>query len=216
MPPAPPFNPFSPHPFGFGGRFAYNNSGNERNYFALIPAPMASGSTDGQIFSSAGMPRWYALRVRSNFEKPVSNLLQSKGLEEYLPVYRARRLWSDRIRQIDMPLFPGYVFCRISPGQCSSMLATTGVVTVVGIQNRPLPIDDEEIAVVRRMVESRSVVEPWPFLQVGQRVRVRRGPLAGVEGILIKMKNSCRLVVSVSLLGRSVATEFDAAYLTRI
>jgi transcription antitermination factor NusG len=96
------------------------------------------------------------------------------------------------------------------------MLATTGVVTVVGIQNRPLPIDDEEIAVVRRMVESQSVVEPWPFLQVGQRVRVRRGPLAGVEGILIKMKNSCRLVVSVSLLGRSIATEFDAAYLTRI
>jgi transcription termination/antitermination protein NusG len=156
--------------------------------------------------------QWFALRVRSNFEQPVSNLLSAKGVEGFLPTYRSRRIWSDRVRELRLPLFPGYVFCRIPAEERSLVLATTGVVSMIGVQGRPLPIDDAEIAAVRRMVDGKSPVEPWPFLRIGQRVQVRRGPLAGVEGILLRVKDACRLVVSVTLLGRSVATEIDAAY----
>lgn len=158
--------------------------------------------------------QWFALRVRSNYEQPVSSLLSAKGIEEFLPTYRSRRIWSDRVRDVRLPLFPGYVFCRIPMEERSLALATTGVVNMLGVQGRPLPIDDQEIAAVRQMIESKSLVEPWPFLRIGQRVKVRRGPLAGVEGILLKVKDSCRLVVSLTLLGRSVATEIDAAYVS--
>lgn len=172
----------------------------------MNPSPIRLG-TDFQ---------WFALRVRSNFERPVSSLLQAKGVEEFLPSYRSRRLWSDRIRDMDLPLFPGYVFCRIPIEDRASVLATTGVVGMVGVQRRPVPIPDEEIAAVRAMIESQSKVEPWPFVRVGQHVRVRRGPLAGLEGILLRVKDSCRLVVSVTLLGRSVATAIDAAYVSPV
>jgi transcription antitermination factor NusG len=164
--------------------------------------------------TSDGPLQWFALRVRSNFEQPVSNLLSAKGVEEFFPTYRSRRVWSDRVRDMRLPLFPGYVFCRIPMDKCSLVLATTGVVSLVGVQRRPLPIDDQEMAAVRQMVESQSLVEPWPLLRIGQHVRVRKGPLAGIEGILLRVKDSCRLVVSVTLLGRSVATEIDAAYVS--
>ncbi|HEY7338250.1 MAG TPA: UpxY family transcription antiterminator [Bryobacteraceae bacterium] len=156
--------------------------------------------------------QWFGLRVRSNFERQVSHLLRAKGIEEYLPAYRARRVWSDRVRELDLPLFPGYVFCRISIADRAAVLATSGVVKMVGNRNEPLPIDEAELAAVRKMVASQSHVEPWPFLRIGQRVLVRRGPLAGIEGILLKVKSSYRLVVSVTLLGRSVASEIDSAY----
>jgi transcription antitermination factor NusG len=160
--------------------------------------------------------RWFALRVLSNREKPVSNLLRAKGVEEFLPAYRSRRLWSDRIQNLDLPLFSGYVFCRIPIEERRSVLATTGVVGMVGIKKQPLPIPDQEIAAIRKMIESQSNVEPWPFVRIGQRVKVRRGPLAGLEGILLTAKNSHRLIVSVTLLGRSVAAGIDAAYVTPI
>jgi transcription antitermination factor NusG len=155
---------------------------------------------------------WYALRVRSNFERQVSNLLRAKGIEEYLPLYKSRRIWSDRVRQMDLPLIPGYVFCRIPLQSRPVVLATTGVVGLAGHQSQPLPIDERELAAVRRIAETQSSVEPWPFLKIGQRVLVHKGPLAGVEGILLKVKTSYRLVVSVTLLGRAVASEIDSAY----
>jgi transcription antitermination factor NusG len=155
---------------------------------------------------------WYGLRVRSNFERQVSNLLRAKGIEEYVPLYRTRRVWSDRVREIELPLIPGYVFCRMPLQSRSLVLATTGAVSLAGSQNQPLPIEESELAAVRRMAETQSNVEPWPFLRIGQRVRVHRGPLTGVEGILLKVKSSYRLIVSVTLLGRSVASEIDAAY----
>jgi transcription antitermination factor NusG len=156
--------------------------------------------------------QWFGLRVRSNFEHQVSRLLRAKGVEEYLPAYRARRAWSDRVRELELPLFPGYVFCRTSLDGRAAVLATSGVVTMVGDREGPLPIDESELAAVRKMVASRAAVEPWPFLRIGQRVRVHRGPLAGVEGILLQVKSGYRLVVSVTLLGRSVASEIDSAF----
>src|SRR6202167_3185206 len=92
--------------------------------------------------------QWFALRVRSNFEQPVSSLLGAKGIEEFLPTYRSRRIWSDRVRDLQLPLFPGYIFCRIPMEERTLVLATTGVVNLVGVQGRPLPIDDREIAAV--------------------------------------------------------------------
>lgn len=142
----------------------------------------------------------------------MSRLLRAKGVEEYLPAYRTRRVWSDRVRELELPLFPGYVFCHISLDARAVVLATSGVVTMVGDRDRPLPINDSELAAVRKMVASKAAVEPWPFLRVGQRVRVLRGPLAGIEGILLQVKSSYRLVVSITLLGRSVASEIDSAF----
>lgn len=182
----------------------------------MLPNMEMTSGTYQPLFCLGAQPRWFALRVRSNHEKPVSSLLQAKGVEEFLPAYRSRRLWSDRIRDLDLPLFPGYIFCRIPIKERPSVLATTGVVGMVGIQKHPLPIPDAEIAAVRTMVESKTIVEPWPFVRIGQRVRVRRGPLAGLEGILLSAKNSHRLVVSVTLLGRSVAAGIDAAYVTPV
>ncbi|MBV8843360.1 MAG: UpxY family transcription antiterminator [Bryobacterales bacterium] len=161
---------------------------------------------------SAEKQSWYGLRVRSNFERQVSQLLRAKDIQEYLPLYKTRRAWSDRVREIELPLIPGYVFCRIALESRPKVLATTGVVGLAGSQNQPLPIDERELAAVRKMAETQSTVEPWPFLRIGQRVRVHRGPLTGVEGILLKVKSSYRLVVSVTLLGRGVASEIDAAY----
>ncbi|HEY1754854.1 MAG TPA: UpxY family transcription antiterminator [Bryobacteraceae bacterium] len=163
---------------------------------------------------SKSPPQWFALRVRSNFEQPVSDQLSAKGVERFLPTYRSRRIWSDRIRELRLPLFPGYIFCHIPAEERSLVLATTGVVSMLGVQGQPLPIDDAEIEAVRKMVESQSLVEPWPFLRIGQRVKVCRGPMTGVEGILLRVKDSCRLVVSVTLLGRSVAAEIDSAYVS--
>ena len=170
-----------------------------------------AGADPGLILSDTQL-QWFALRVRSNFERPVSDLLQAKGVEEFLPTYRSRRMWSDRIRHLDLPLFPGYVFCRIPVEARGLVLATTGVVNIVGVRQQPLPIAEEEIAGVRKMIESSAAVKPWPYIRIGQRVRVHSGSLAGVEGILLRIKDSCRLVISVTLLGRSVATEIDAAY----
>jgi transcription antitermination factor NusG len=170
-----------------------------------------SGSQKSLTITDVDRKKWYALRVKSNFEHQVSQLLRAKDIEEYLPVYKARRVWSDRVREIQLPLFPGYVFCHITLEARSLVLATRGVVGIAGSLGRPLPIDESELAAVRKMVESNLAVEPWPFLKVGQRVRVHHGSLKGVEGILLRVKSSYRLIVSITLLGRSVASEVDAA-----
>src|ERR1700691_3158404 len=115
---------------------------------AMITEPLdASRKTDVGV-SPRGPLQWFALRVRSNFEQPVSSLLGAKGIEEFLPTYRSRRIWSDRVRDLQLPLFPGYIFCRIPMEERTLVLATTGVVNLVGVQGRPLPIDDREIAAV--------------------------------------------------------------------
>ena len=177
-----------------------------------MPALSQASGTDQDFICPKSLLEWFALRVRSNFERPVSDLLQAKGVEEFLPTYRSRRIWSDRIRHLDLPLFPGYVFCKIPVEARGLVLATTGVVNIVGVQHHPLPVAEEEIAAVRKMIESSAAVKPWPYIRIGQRVKVHSGSLAGAEGILLRIKDSCRLVISVTLLGRSVATEIDAAY----
>ena len=152
---------------------------------------------------------WYALHVRTRFEKVVSRNLRGNGYEQFLPLYRRTSRWSDRTKEIELPLFPGYVFCRFNPLHRMPILTIPGVNTIVGIGKSLMPVEENELAVVRTVLESNSYCEPWPFLQVGEKVCVERGPLAGTQGIVMLVKNSYRLVISVNLLQRSVAVEID-------
>jgi transcription antitermination factor NusG len=152
---------------------------------------------------------WFALRTRSNFEKVAAIALENKGLVPYLPTYRNRRRWSDRVVVADTPLFQGYVFCRFDPLNRLPVLTTTGVISIVGCGTEPAPIDDSEIDAIEAILRSGLATEPCPFLREGQRVRVKRGSLIGVEGILTKKKSDFRLVISVSMLQRSIAVEID-------
>jgi transcription antitermination factor NusG len=161
-------------------------------------------------------PLWYAVRVRSNFERNVSIVLDHKGVEQFLPTYRSRRVWTDRVKTLHLPLFPGYIFCRIPLENRNHIVTIDGVVGLVGAGRQPIPISDAEIEAIRTVAQSQAPMEPWPFLKIGQTVRIGHGPLAGLEGILIRVKTSWRLVLSVTLLERSVAVEIDAAYVSPI
>jgi transcription antitermination factor NusG len=156
---------------------------------------------------------WFALRVRSNCERVAAMHLRDRGFEEFSPTYRTERQWSDRKKQIDQFLFPGYVFCRVNPEDRLPVLTIPGAVNLVGFGKGPSAIPDSEIDSVRKMVESGLMVAPWPFLAVGQTVLIERGPLTGVEGILQEIKKSFRLVVSIHLLQRSVSVEIDRSWI---
>jgi transcription antitermination factor NusG len=157
---------------------------------------------------------WYGVRTRSNQEKLVAAILDSKGYEQYLPLYRQRRRWSDRVVTMEVPLFPGYVFCRFDSQRRSPVISTLGVVSIIGFGNDPAPIPDAEIEAIERVLRSGAGAEPHPFLRIGQRVRVNQGALKDVEGILVRKKSDWRLVVSVSILQRSVSVEIDSSWIS--
>jgi transcription antitermination factor NusG len=151
---------------------------------------------------------WYAIRTRSNHEKTAAALLEARGFEQFLPFRRTRKLWSDRIMESSTPLFPGYVFCRFD-GKCRTpILSTQGVVSIVAFAGRPAQIADAEIEAIRAALGSGQKTELYPYLREGQKIRVEKGPLRGLEGILIKRRD-WRIVISVHLLRRSVAVEID-------
>ena len=156
--------------------------------------------------------QWYALRVRSRYENTVAAHLQGKGYESLLPLYKSRRPWSDRFKEIELPLFPGYVFCRFNPLDRLPILTVPGVVHVVGVGRTPVPIDETEIATIQAALKSGLPSQPWPFLQIGHKVRIERGPLCGIDGILLGFKGHQRLVLSVTLLQRSVAVQVDGTW----
>jgi transcription antitermination factor NusG len=162
-------------------------------------------------------PRWYALQVRQRYEKIASTALRNKGCREFLPLYSARRQWSDRIAQVEMPLFPGYVFCHFDlADRRIPVLDTPGVLALVGLGRTALPVDDSEIAAVRTIVDSGLAAEPWPYLETGAAVRLDHGALAGLEGVFVEAKKHHRLVVSVTLLRRAVAVEVDSAWVSPV
>jgi transcription antitermination factor NusG len=152
---------------------------------------------------------WYAVQIQSKLGSLASATLCGKGYEAYLPLYRCGRRWSDRVKQLDLPLFPGYLFCRFDVLDRLPILTTPGVISVVGAGKTPVPVDDEEIEAIRNILRSGLVAQPWPFLRVGSKVYIEGGPLAGLEGIITNTDKVYRLIVSVSLLQRSVAVEID-------
>lgn len=153
--------------------------------------------------------RWYALYVRSRHEKVVEGGLRGKGYTAFSPFYRSKRKRVDRTTEVDVPLFPGYVFCHFDANKRLPILMTPGIVGLVGTTNRPEPVHEIEIASIRTLALSGRPVQPWPFLKSGQRVRLQAGPLAGAEGIFVRVKDAWNLVVSVSLLQRSVSVTID-------
>jgi transcriptional antiterminator NusG len=159
---------------------------------------------------------WYAVRVRSNYERVAATHLRERGYDEFSPSYQVERRWSDRTKTIEQFLFPGYVFTRLNPHNRLLVLTAPGVVGLIGFGKSPTPIPDQEIENIRTMVRSGLLMKPWPFLEVGQRVLIERGPLSGVEGILQDVKGKFRLVVSVSLLHRAVSAEVDRTWVRPI
>jgi len=153
---------------------------------------------------------WFALSVKSHHETAVSARLINKGFEVFLPLYRTTRTWSDRKKEIQLPLFDGYVFCRFNPNERSVPVATTpGVFRIVSMGNTPAPVPDHEIEAVRAVTNSRSVVEPWPYIPKGSPVQITSGVLSGVEGSFMEEHTGGRLIVSITLLQRSVAVQID-------
>ena len=155
---------------------------------------------------------WFALRVRPNFEKTVAAALRSKDYEEFLPLYQTRRRWTDRYRTLELPLFPGYLFCRLDLRYRLPLLTTPGLLEIVSSRRIPLPVDDSEIAAVRSIVRSALPAKPWPALSIGERIRLQAGPLRGLEGVLQQIGDSYRILVSVTLLQRSVSVQVDRSW----
>jgi transcription antitermination factor NusG len=156
--------------------------------------------------------RWYAVSVRSNFERVVAQSLRQKEYEILLPAYLSKRRWSDRTKMTECALFPGYLFCRMDLQQRVPLLNTPGVVSLVGVGRCAMPVDTAEIEAIQRIVASGLPVEPTPFLKVGQTVHINEGPLAGLKGIVVTNKNQSRLVVSVEMLQRSVTVEIERGW----
>jgi transcription antitermination factor NusG len=174
-----------------------------------LPDSMQGGEDESPNSGVVPYP-WFAIQVRMRHEIGVADHLQGKGYEWFLPLYKARRRWSDRVKEVDSPLFPGYLFCRFNPNDRLPILKTPGVTQIVGYNHVPVPVDEQEIAAIRRLVASGLPNFPCAYLEVGSKVRIDAGALRGLEGILIDLKGKRRLVLSITLLQRSVAVEIDS------
>ncbi|MGB7436658.1 MAG: UpxY family transcription antiterminator [Candidatus Acidiferrum sp.] len=161
-------------------------------------------------------PAWFAVYTRHQHEKVVANILVTKGFDVFLPLYTAGHQWKDRTKQVSLPLFPCYVFLHSSLNQRVEVLRTPGVHQFVGFGGTPYAIPVEEIDAVRHAIDNSLQIQPHPFLNCGDRVRVKSGPLMGSQGILVRHKNQFRLVLSVDILNRSVAVEIDLSKVERL
>jgi transcription termination/antitermination protein NusG len=153
---------------------------------------------------------WCAVYTRHQHEKSIGEMLEAKGFEVFLPLYESTRRWKDRRKVLSLPLFPCYVFLRGAHERRLPVLTTPGVHMIISRGEKVETVPEEEIEAIRRIVEGQLNVEPHPFLRCGERVRVVRGSLEGVEGILTRKKNLYRLVLSVEMLAQSVSVEIDA------
>ena len=159
--------------------------------------------------SRVDVPKWYALTVKPRHDKTVSHTLEMKGYQTFLPTYKTRHRYATRLKESELPLFPGYVFCRLNPLARLPILMTPGVIQILGAGRMPVPVDEREIASLQSAIKARIPLQPSPFFQAGQRVRIAEGSLSGVEGIVMDTKQGLRLVLSVTLLQRSVLLEID-------
>src|SRR5579859_1716673 len=159
---------------------------------------------------------WHALYTRHHHENSVARTLAGKGFKVFLPLYAARRQWKDRSKIVTLPLFPCYVFIQGGVRRYLDIVTTPGLHGFVCSAGRPAVIATREIESVRQAVERCVKIEPHPFIHRGDRVRVRFGPLAGIEGILVRKKNFSRLVLAVELLGQAAAVEVDVSTVERV
>ncbi|MGC2530309.1 MAG: UpxY family transcription antiterminator [Candidatus Acidiferrum sp.] len=160
--------------------------------------------------------RWFAVHTYANHEKRVASQCLARDLEHLLPLYSSVRRWKDRCVHLDLPLFPGYIFVRIALVARLRVLEVPGVVRLIGSNGQPQPLPEQEIEMLRTRLKNASRIEPHAYLTVGTRVRIVRGPLRGVEGILIRKKNMHRVVVTIDVIARSAVVEVDALDIEKI
>jgi transcription antitermination factor NusG len=165
--------------------------------------------------SSEGLD-WFALKVRTKAEDSVRFSLQQKGYEAFVPTFIAVRKYSDRFKKITSPLFPGYVFCRLDRNRRLPVLMTPGVEYAVGFAGKLESIPTQEIKALEAVNESGLVVQPWPYLHAGDRVRIASGALAGVEGLLVRTQSADRLILSIEMLQRSISVEIERSWVRPI
>jgi len=156
-------------------------------------------------------PRWYALYTYARHEKRVAEQIERRQLSCFLPSYRCVRRWKDRRKELELALFPGYVFVHMSLSNRLKVLQVPGAVRLVSFQGQPASVPAEEIEALRNRLSGSAKVEPHPYFRAGRRVRVRSGPFQGLEGVIVRRKDRCRLVFSIDLIQRSLAIEVDEA-----
>jgi transcription antitermination factor NusG len=188
----------------------------EQKAVAISPA-LDRDASEGVILTSGYVePRWYAAYTSANHEKRVTMQLEQRSVEHFLPLYESLRRWKDRRMKLQLPLFPGYVFVRLALPDRLKVLQVPGVARLVGFNGQPAVLPDRDIQALRTSLTAQVRAEPHPYLTVGRRVRIDRGPLAGVEGILIRKKNALRVVLSLDLIMRSASVEVDVGDIERI
>jgi len=187
------------------GAKLYRAAGAQITMSALANVLTGTGATH-----PAPAANWYALYTAPRHEKLVANQISRQGIDCFLPLYRSVRRWKDRRKQLSMVLFPGYVFVQMAMESRLLVLQVPGAVRLVSFNGRPAVLPDHEIETVRMHVSKARMVEPHAYLSAGQRVRVASGPLQGLEGIIVRTKDRCRVVLSIHLIMRSVAVEVDA------
>jgi transcription antitermination factor NusG len=159
---------------------------------------------------------WYAIYTRHQHEKTVAQILTIKGFQTLLPLYQSARRWKDRTKVLSLPLFPCYVFVKAGLERRLDILTTPGIYALVSNAGTPSPIPLVEIEALRLAVDRGVPIEPHPFLRNGDLVRINCGPLAGIQGILVRKKSLYRLVVSVEMLGQAAALEVDSLLVERL
>jgi transcription antitermination factor NusG len=179
-----------------------------------LVAPIAGVQTfDGDQLEAYAQPRWYAAYTRANHERRVADQLDEHGVQNYLPQYESVRNWKDRKVRLQLPLFPGYVFVHLGLPSRLQVLQVPGVAWLVSFAGRPAAVPEEEFARIRGFLDKGFRAEPHPYLKAGRRVRVRSGPFEGLEGIVVRRKNSTRLVISLELIERAMAVDVEEASL---
>jgi transcription antitermination factor NusG len=184
------------------------------NRNGLPKAPSVQFSTE--LFDSDFQQNWYVAYTRANHERTVTDQLGERGIESFLPQYESVRKWKDRRVCLHLPLFPGYVFVRFATPDRLRVQQTRGLVQLVSFGGSPTPVPETEIQSIREILTRGLRPLPHPFLRAGRRIRIRSGPLAGLDGILVRRKNRFRFVVSVALILRSMSVEVDEADLVAL
>lgn len=176
-----------------------------------IRTSTANQRGDTTVLMGQVEPHWYAAYTCANHEKPVAAELNARDVEHFLPLYSSVRRWKDRRVRLDLPLFPGYIFVRLALVDRLQVLQIPRVVRLVGFSGVPASLPDEQVEILRAGLADQLHAEPHPFLTVGRRVSIVRGPLAGLEGVLLRKKGNFRFVLSVDLIQRSLSVDVDVA-----
>jgi len=177
-------------------------------------ATVASGAKAAELVAARddfAQAQWYAAYTHANHEKRVAQQLEARRIQSFLPTYRSVRRWKDRRKVLELPLFPSYVFVQLCRKNRIDLLSLPGVLGLVCFQGKPAPVESAEIENLRQGLADRTILHPHPYLKAGRKVRIRSGSMAGVEGVLVRKKDCTRVVLSISLLQRSISIDIDEA-----